>query len=125
MKTYRQEGNNSLLIINYKTSAKIKVDNIVLMKSDANYSIFYMDGGQEKLVSHSIKFYEEHLENCGFLRIHRRCIINPNYVKQYNPHEESITMKNGQKVVVSRRRKHLLKDFKVDNGILKSKMESL
>lgn len=117
MKTYRQEGNNSLLIINYKTSAKIKVNNIVLMKSDANYSTFYLDGGQEKLVSHSIKFYEEHLENYGFLRIHRRCIINPNYVKQYNPNEESITMKNGQKVIVSRRRKHLLKDFKVNNRI--------
>ena len=115
MKTYRQEGNTSLLIINHKTSAKVFVHNIVLIKGDANYSIIYMDGGREKLVSHTIKFYEEHLENYGFLRVHRGYIINPNYVKEYNPEEESIVMTNGVKADVSRRRKYLLRGFKLNN----------
>jgi DNA-binding LytR/AlgR family response regulator len=112
MKTYRQIGNTSLLIINHKTSAKVFVDNIVLIKGDANYSTIYMDGGKEKVVSHTIKFYENHLENYGFLRVHRGYIINPNYVKEYNPNDESIIMKNGLKAVVSRRKKYLLRNFR-------------
>ena len=116
MKTYRQEGNTSLLIINHKTSAKVFVNNIVLIKGDVNYSIIYMDGGRERLVSHTIKFYEEHLENYGFLRVHRGYIINPNYVKEYNPEEESIVMTNGVSANVSRRKKYLLRGFKLKNN---------
>jgi DNA-binding LytR/AlgR family response regulator len=111
MKTYRQEGNTSLLTINHKTSAKVFVRNIVLIKGDANYSTIYMDGGKEKLVSHTIKFYENHLENFGFLRVHRGYIINPHYLKTYNPEDESIVMQNGLKAVVSRRKKYLLRNL--------------
>ena len=119
MKTYRQIGNTSLLIINHKTLAKVFVNNIVLIKGDANYSTIYMDGGRVKVVSHTIKFYENHLENYGFLRIHRGYIINPNYVKEYSSDEESILMANGIKAVVSRRKKYLLRNFKINNNIIK------
>ena len=119
MKTYRQEGNTSLLIINHKTSAKVFVNNIVLIKGEANYSTIYMDGGRERVVSHTIKYYEEHLENYGFLRVHRGYIINPNYVKEYNSEEESIVMANDIKVVVSRRKRYLLKDFNSNNNVVK------
>ena len=119
MKTYRQEGNTSLLIINHKTSAKVFVNNIVFIKGEANYSIIYMDGGRERVVSHTIKYYEEHLENYGFLRVHRGYIINPNYVKEYNPDEESIMMANGISVVVARRRKYLLRGFNSKNNVVK------
>lgn len=119
MKTYRQEGNTSLLIINHKTFAKVFVNNIILIKGDANYSTIYMDGGREKVVSHTIKFYEDHLENYGFLRVHRGYIINPNYVKEYNPDEESIIMTNGVKAVVSRRKKYLLRSFNSNNNVIK------
>jgi DNA-binding LytR/AlgR family response regulator len=114
MKTYRQIGNASLLIINYKTSAKVFVKNIVLIKGDANYSTIYMDCGKEKLVSHPIKFYENHLENYGFLRVHRGHIINPKYIKEYDSEEETLMMANGVKAVVSRRRKYLLRNLKMN-----------
>ena len=116
MKTYRQEGNTSLLIINHKTSAKVFVNNIVLIKGEANYSIIYMDGGRERLVSHTIKFYEEHLENYGFLRVHRGYMINPNFLKEYDTKEESVVMTNGVRVEVARRKKFLLKNFKSMNN---------
>ena len=125
MKTYRQEGNTSLLIINHKTSAKVFVNNIVLIKGEANYSIIYMDGGRERLVSHTIKYYEEHLENHGFLRVHRGYIINPTYVKEYNPEEESIMMVNGVSANVSRRKKYLLRNFNSNNNAIKKPSRSL
>ena len=84
MKIYQQKGNKSLLILNHKTSVKVLINNVILIKGDINYSIFYMKNGQSKLVSHTIKFFETHLETHGFLRIHRGYMINPNYVKTYN-----------------------------------------
>ncbi|MEA5460034.1 LytTR family DNA-binding domain-containing protein [Arcicella sp. LKC2W] len=109
MKTYKQKGNTALLILNQKTSAKVLVNNVVLIKGDVNYTTFYLNGGQERVVAHTMKFFVNHLENFGFLRVHRAFMINPSYVKEYNPTEESVMMSNGQKANISRRKKHILK----------------
>lgn len=111
MKTYQQKGNNTLLILNHKTSAKVLINSVILIKGDINYTKFYMEGGRERIVAHSIKFFENHLENHGFLRVHRAFMINPNYVKMYDAELEILTMSNGQKATISRRRKAVLKDF--------------
>jgi DNA-binding LytR/AlgR family response regulator len=111
MKTYQQKGNNALLILNHKTSFKVLVKSVILIKGDINYTKFYLEGGKVKTVSHSIKFFESHLETHGFLRVHRSFMINPNYVKTYNSEQEEITMSNGQIANISRRRKGILKDL--------------
>jgi DNA-binding LytR/AlgR family response regulator len=84
---------------------------VILIKGDINYTKFYLKGGKEKTVAHSIKFFENHLQNNGFLRVHRSFMINPNYVETYNSEQEILTMTNGQIANISRRRKHTLKDL--------------
>lgn len=110
MKTYQQKGNNALLILNHKTSTKVLINSVILIKGDINYTKFYMEGGKEKVVAHSIKFFENHLETHGFLRVHRTFMINPNYVKKYDAEHEALTMSNGQVANISRRKRHVLKD---------------
>lgn len=109
MKIYQQKGNKSLLILNHKTSVKVLINNVVLIKGDINYSIFCMKDGKERLVPHTIKFFEAHLETHGFLRVHRAFMINPNYVQRYDEEQNIITMMNGQQATISRRRKGVLK----------------
>ncbi|MCU0470117.1 MAG: LytTR family transcriptional regulator DNA-binding domain-containing protein [Arcicella sp.] len=111
MKTYQQKGNTSLLIINHKTSSKVLIDNVVLLKGDVNYTTFYLESGKQKIVAHTIKFFESFLETHGFLRVHRSYMINPNYVKEYNSEQEILTMQNGYQAMISRRRKHTLKNL--------------
>jgi DNA-binding LytR/AlgR family response regulator len=111
MKTYQQKGNNALLILNHKTSLKVLVKNVVLIKGEINYTKFYLECGKVTLVAHSIKFFESYLETHGFLRVHRTFMINPNYVEKYDADEEALTMSNGQIANISRRRKGILKDF--------------
>jgi DNA-binding LytR/AlgR family response regulator len=111
MKTYQQKGSESLLIINHRTSKKILIDDVVLLKGNINYTIFQLQCGKEKLVPHSIKFFEPYLETHGFLRVHRSFMINPYYVKEYNQEQEILTMSNGQQASISRRRKHAMKGF--------------
>ena len=109
MKTYQPKGNDGLLIINYKTSKKVLIKNVILLKSSLNYTILYLESGKMKVMSHTLKFYEKFLRTHGFLRVHRAFMINPNYVKEYCQNEEFITMTNGHQAQISRRRRHELR----------------
>jgi two-component system LytT family response regulator len=109
MKTYQQKGDNSFLIINQKTSKKVFVDDVILLKGEINYTILYLENEKQKVVAHPIKFFEPFLGTHGFLRVHRSFMINPNHVKEYHQNETFLLMTNGHKAEISRRRKHELK----------------
>lgn len=109
MKTYIQKGNKALLTLNQKTSKKVLINTVVLLEGDINYTIFHFENGQQKLVAHSIKFFEPFLETHGFLRVHRSFMINPNHVKNLDQQQYKVTMKNGYEAMVSRRKKRVFK----------------
>jgi DNA-binding LytR/AlgR family response regulator len=114
MKKYVQKGNNSLLILNHRTSKKVFVNQVVLLKADINYTTIFLDNGKKKLLAHSIKYYEAFLETHGFLRVHRTFMVNPNHIKTYNQEERKLTMTNGQQAVISRRKEHIAKRIVVN-----------
>lgn len=111
MKTYQQKGCDSLLIINYKTSRKVLIKDVIFLKGNINYSTVYLENGKTKMLSHTLKFYEEFLSAHGFLRVHRAFLINPNFVMGYCEKKEIVEMKNGHQANISRRRKGAMKDF--------------
>jgi DNA-binding LytR/AlgR family response regulator len=111
MKTYLPKGNNALLILNHKTSKKVFVDAVVLLEGNINYTIFHLENGKQKLVAHSIKFFEPFLETHGFLRIHRSYMINPNHMKNLNQEEYKVLMNNGREAIISRRKKIIFKNL--------------
>ncbi|MCU0470651.1 MAG: LytTR family transcriptional regulator [Arcicella sp.] len=109
MKTYTQKGNTALLIINQRSLKKILIDQIVLLKGDANYTIFHLEGGTSKVVPHNIKFFESYLETKGFVRIHRTYMINPTHIKSIDAENHTITMSDGLEAIISRRREKNLR----------------
>jgi two-component system LytT family response regulator len=109
MKVYIHKGNDALLILNHKT--RVFIDAVVLLESDINYTIFHLEDGNQKMVAHTMKFFEPFLETRGFLRVHRSFMINPNHVKNMNKRKDTITMTNGQEAMISRRRKNLFKNL--------------
>ena len=111
MKTYQPKGSDLLLIINHKTSQKVLIKNVILLKGDINYTTLYLENGKTKTLSHTLKFYETFLKSQGFLRIHRGFLINPDYVKEYCEEKQIVTMTNGHQAEISRRRK---REFKRD-----------
>ena len=112
MKTYIPRGNNTLLILNHKTSKKVLIDTVVMLEGDINYTIFHFENGQQKLVAHSIKFFEPFLETHGFLRVHRSFMINPNHVKNLDKQQYKVIMNNGYEAMISRRKKRVFKILK-------------
>jgi DNA-binding LytR/AlgR family response regulator len=111
MKTYQQKGNTALLILNHKTSKKVLINDVILLKGDVNYTMLYLESGKQELVAYSVKFFEPYLETHGFLRIHCSFMINPDHVKAYSQNDEFLMMTNGQKADISRRKKSILKQF--------------
>ena len=113
MKKYEQKGNDSLLILNHRTSKKVLINQVVLLKGDTNYTTIFMDDGKKKVLAHSIKYYENFLETHGFMRVHKTIMINPNHIKTYNQDERKLIMTNGQQAIISRRKEHFAKKFVV------------
>ena len=63
MKTYQPKGSDLLLIINHKTSQKVLIKNVILLKGDVNYTTLYLENGKTKTgYAHSINFGKTSLE---------------------------------------------------------------
>jgi len=87
----------------------IYTDNIVLCQSDNNYTMVYIEGRRKKLISKTLKEFEEILEEYNFFRSHQSYLINLDHMVEYMRQDGGyIIMDNDMKVPVSRSRKEEL-----------------
>jgi two-component system LytT family response regulator len=62
----------------------IRLDQLIRCQADDNYTRFYLKGGQQILVSKTLKTYESHLTGkYPFVRIHAAHIVNINFISEY------------------------------------------
>lgn len=105
MKKYQPCSNKNLLVLNQKTAQKVFIQEVILLRASVNYTHFVLCSGAEILVAHSIKFFEDFLCKQGFIRVHRRYMVNPKYVTKLEESLDMITLSNGHTAQISRRRK--------------------
>ena len=87
----------------------IYTDNIILCQSDNNYTMVYIEGRRKKLISKTLKEFEEILEEYNFFRSHQSYLINLDHMVEYMRQDGGyIIMDNDMKVPVSRSRKEEL-----------------
>ena len=90
-----------------KTNQKIIIiatEKISYLEAQDDYVMIHSELGKH-LKKQTMKFYEEHLDDKTFFRVHRSYIVNINDVKQMELFEKEsykITMKDGNSVPVSR-----------------------
>lgn len=90
-----------------KTNQKIviiPVEKINYLEAQDDYVMIYAELGKF-LKQQKMKFYEEHLNEKEFIRVHRSYIVNINVVKQIDLFEKEsykLTLKNGEKIPVSK-----------------------
>lgn len=99
----------------------IKIDDIVRLQSNSNYTIFYIHNRKPIIVSKTMGEFEELLQDYCFFRIHHSHIINLNHIDKYIKGEGgSVVMSDGNEIDVSRRKKE---DFlqKFEKNILGNK----
>jgi two-component system LytT family response regulator len=84
----------------------VKLENIMRLESDSNYTHFFLTTGEKITVPKSLKEYELILPTSKFFRTHQSHIVNLAYVKKFMREDGGyVLMEDGSEVLVARRRK--------------------
>jgi two-component system LytT family response regulator len=84
----------------------IDISDIIYCKSDNSYTTFFLNSGEEILVSKSIKEYNEILSDYHFFKPHQSFLVNLNYVKRIDKSTGGfLILKSGSEIAISSRRK--------------------
>ncbi|MBC3756918.1 response regulator transcription factor [Hyunsoonleella sp. SJ7] len=88
--------------------------NILYCKADDNYTEIYLNNNKRKIVSKTLKYFEEALSDTSFARVHKSYLVNVNEVVKYKKGKGgSVELSNGKEIMVSASKKaNLLSYFK-------------
>lgn len=79
---------------------------IVRLEAEDNYTHIHLKSGERMTASKTIKSYEEMLSPYNFYRVHKRHVINLNYMRKFVKGDGGyLIMDDGIKIEVSRRRR--------------------
>ncbi|WP_339634990.1 LytTR family DNA-binding domain-containing protein [Bizionia echini] len=92
----------------------INTVDILYCKADDNYTEIYLTNKKKKLVSKTLKYFEDALMDSHFSRVHKSYLVNVNEIVKYVKGKGgSVVLSNGKQVSVSASRKaELLAFFK-------------
>jgi two-component system LytT family response regulator len=80
-------------------------DDLIRFEADGCYTRVFIKGGKRKMISRTLKDFEDTLPKEQFFRIHKSHLINLKYIKEYsNLNGNHVTMTDGSKVELSRRK---------------------
>jgi two-component system LytT family response regulator len=86
----------------------IQIRQIIRIESSSNYSKVVLQNGHQLLVTRQLKDFEELLQDYRFYRVHHSHLINLNFIAKYTRGDGGqITMRNGDVIDVSRRKKEV------------------
>lgn len=84
------------------------VSEIVSLQGDGNYTVIHCKDLQKKVITKTLKDFEEILDDNRFVRIHKSHIVNLDYVKEFSTADGGIVkMSDGNVWGVSRRQQEL------------------
>jgi two-component system LytT family response regulator len=90
----------------------LQIEDILYCQADDNYTnIFLKD--KKRLVSKTLKYFEEVLNGSGFARVHKSYLVNVNAITEYKKGKGgSLVLSNGKQIMVSpSKKKELLAYF--------------
>lgn len=92
----------------------LETASILYCKADDNYTEIYLNNSKKKLVSKTLKYFEEALKDSGFARVHKSFLVNVNEVTKYKKGKGGhVVLSNGKEIMVSASKKsNLLSYFK-------------
>jgi two-component system LytT family response regulator len=89
----------------------VRLSEIIRLEAEDNYTHFMLKSGDRITASRTIKAYEDTLTSLNFVRVHKKHIVNMNFMKTYIKGEGGyLILENGDSIEVSRRKKSNLMD---------------
>ena len=81
----------------------LRLEEVVLIKGDRNYSNIHLTSGQQLLIAKTLNDIAHMLDDMGFYRCHKSYLVNRHYIEQVKG--DIIKLSNGTQLKVARRRK--------------------
>ncbi|WBU88093.1 LytR/AlgR family response regulator transcription factor [Cellulophaga omnivescoria] len=89
----------------------LNVADILFCKADDNYTEIYLEN-KKILVSKTLKYFEEAMEDFPFARIHKSYLVNVNAITKYKKGKGgSVVLHNGKELLVSASKKKILLSY--------------
>ncbi|MEK6551934.1 MAG: LytTR family DNA-binding domain-containing protein [Bacteroidota bacterium] len=83
----------------------LEIDDIIRLEAEGCYTKVFFKDGKNKIISRTLKDFEETIPKDKFFRIHKSHLINLKYIKDYsNISGYFVTMTDGSRIEISRRR---------------------
>ena len=83
----------------------LEIDDIIRLEAEGCYTKIFFKDGKNKIISRTLKDFEETIPKDIFFRIHKSHLINLKHIKDYsNISGNFVTMTDGSKIEISRRK---------------------
>ncbi len=107
----------NLIHIPYNLGVRLaKPEQIVRVEAMSNYSKIYFIKGYPMTVAKVLQWFQLQLPEEMFSRVHRSHLVNKLFIEQINiAKQNTVVLNNGEKIIMSRRKKALLRAVYINN----------
>lgn len=103
---YKSAGIDKLAVPTLEGIDFIDIQEIIFCQADGGYTTVYLADESTKLISRTLKDFENLLSESGFCRVHHRSLINMQHIKKYIKGEGGyVILTHDHQVDISRRKK--------------------
>lgn len=107
-----QSVNGKITIPQQSGFEVLNTADILYCKADDNYTEIYLNNDKRKIVSKTLKYFEDALKDSSFARVHKSYLVNVNEVVKYQKGKGgSVILSNGKEIMVSASKKADLLSF--------------
>jgi two-component system LytT family response regulator len=90
----------------------LNTSDIMYCKADDNYTEIHLNNNKKKVVSKTLKYIEESLNDANFARVHKSYLVNINEVVKYVKGKGGcVVLSNGKEIMVSASKKAILLSY--------------
>ncbi|MES2766410.1 MAG: LytTR family DNA-binding domain-containing protein [Bacteroidota bacterium] len=101
------QGMSVIIVTARNESHPLEISTIMYCESCGDYTKFYGENSLPVTACGWLKTHEEKLSSHGFIRIHHKYLVNPQYIKRfpYRSPDNQVFLSNGTILKVSRQKK--------------------
>jgi two-component system LytT family response regulator len=94
-----------------KCNQKIWIKDIIMVKSESNYSVIFTHSGEKILTSKTLKYWQMKSQDSDLIRVHASYLVNRKYIKSIILKDKKINLSLNYQVTYSATYKHTLQKY--------------
>lgn len=109
---FKTSGMDKKLVLkNLDAVHVVDLADIVYIKSDNNYSTFFLSDNRKVLISQTLKSFDKKLDGLYFFRCHQSYLINLNCIRSIDKKNDTVKLVNDISLPVAQSKRKILIDF--------------